>query len=317
MLEKNREKKLIGIHDTIKGFLDGTVSRHDAEEVYTAYTRDYMTIQQGNLTMGRTNHVKGLLYAHNVHNFSKLTALLQKNEESVSTVHYAGNKKILDAIHDIVKERVQRQKGSTLESMVIQRSDELEFRLFYTTIAAGTGFLYLVSVTSSHYFNEKLFGLLRCMVEDLFKTALLYQSPLCIDFLHNNSNKLRKYFTGSALLQPKISVIYIFPGIDRIFGHLGFNRIREVSDFIMNRILDAHKAETELLQFAITTYIAMIHNDQEEDKKKKKKVDFLFDGITIPYKTRTIELRGEISIYTYLDEVYSFQNQCIASSHLE
>jgi hypothetical protein len=189
---------------------------------------------------------------------------------------------------------------------------ELYLYLVYFTVKENE-FL-LSTISSSPYYDDKKFIFVKTLLKQIFQAGKSYANPLYIDFIQENSNKLAGYFKNTDTAIQKSVYVYIFHNLELIFGHLGLYRIKEVTDFIIQRLLKEHEPGTEIIQFSFTTYICISPN-KDDNSTPQKKIDFLFDGITIPFKQKVIQLEPDINLFSFMDEIYTFENNTISAKN--
>ncbi|HOO70937.1 MAG TPA: hypothetical protein PK926_04170 [Spirochaetota bacterium] len=308
-MEKTRNSdNLSALRDVIKGFLEGSIQRNDAEDQYRFF-HALLHEQTPGFAAGREpDYLKSLLNYHNRANFSKATALYRFDHPSLHPVSEAGDKKILDLIPDFIPDAVKNGETGKTARTVISKNENLEYRLHAVSFSIDDRKTILAAVSSSLYYSDEKLSFLSQLLQRLYTRASLWCSSIFIDLQHETSMALVRYFDEQKGNRDKTGIIFVFPYINSIFGHLGLRTVKDVADFIMAHLNETVPEAELIVSLDFKTYVCMVPASGRFREGAPIKIDFVYDSITLPYKNKIIPLEDNTLVYHFLDSIYSFES---------
>ena len=303
---RNNIKTLEAMHDIIRDFHEGVMNRRQAEQEYLkmlALVRD-MTVKSGHTA--EAGSLRSLLAFHNVNNFSKATVLYQMTAHGPEAVEACGDPAIISLMPGFLTQTSGQEAEKSRRA--ISQTESITYNLAARALAAGKNEMILASVSSSPYYSDAKFDFLAEILKGLYAALSAEEDPLCIDLQHETSAKIIKYFKEHRRAGLTDGIVYFFPRINSTFGHLGIRKVKNVSWFILETLRHRYPSADLIVSLNFKTYVCVLDVSESNPSGKGLKIDFVYDGITLPYKTKKIPIEENLLVYQFLDLVYSFEN---------
>ncbi len=303
---------LLDIHDTVKSFLEEEISPDEAKLKYDSLLKRCIVLEKQKINHASEDYLTGMLYHHNVENFSKNTLLASLTGNSVNIINHCGDEKNLTPVKAVLQKMFSAGIITTncLEKTKIPSSDDMSFTLYTWSFKNNNELIIIGSLTSSQYFDQEIFTSLVSFIEKNIRSNEAINLPVSIDYFNSISLELTSYIMNH--LKNGTTVyggIYIFDSIEKIFGHMGVATIADIATHITGTLTALHDTDYKCFILSLNNYITVASDPIEKiSASYKHGIEFRYNDIAIPYKHTEIKIEHEKSIYDFWEELFIFEN---------
>ena len=308
VLMNEQENLLQEIHDVIEAFAYNEISINIAFQEYKRLL-NHFNILASTEKYSLTEPIPGIFFLHNSINYCKLTCILDRDfsliEETAS-----GDKSLLKLLKPGY---ITHTPPGKLISVVLHEDEGLSVNLYLVQLNLHEKCM-LVSVSSSSFFDSAIFLDLGSLVEKYYCEHEVPKLPFTIDYFTEVSHDL-----SSLLLNEEkkgngvIAVMIVFDSIEKIFGHMGLESLRQISQKIANSLLENSSGNPMVFVISLNAYIVVYSVPRRDIEKNMSEIiaaslEFDFYSINLPYRKSAARLDGLQSVYTFFEELYLFEN---------
>ncbi len=289
------------IKNTIRAWSDGSLSFDRAKFAYKKLHEQYLKIERKYISENTRGFLKGLLHNHNIANSATLTALFRANDDSVSTLAYAGDAILLNAIPELLQEKSKDIEKDSVIQMRLGEQTGQSFSLFLKRIVIGRETIVIAAVTSTPLFNSGDFELLSEILSLVFKKNRDLLAPVTLNYIHDISSQISRLFNGGkdGPVFTDHFILYNPPGA---FTGAGIHNIIDYSHFIINTLKMTYPADAHIFTVSLKNYFVLY---DEKTKMglgiKRNRIDFDYHGNNIPYKVIHTEIGTQQQLYLFLE----------------
>ena len=311
-MEKKSDYKdyLVEIRDSIKSYLDESATREDTVAEYRRLLREYRRYRKSNTADVRKGTVSGILYHHNVSNFSKLTALFSIKGGEITEIGVHGDTTALEGIKGVLLEKADTLQDRALSSTVLEKREDITYTLYVYSFESGDRRIIAAALSSSYYFRDSVFRHLCEFIYRLFITQERGTGPEVFDTVAIMTDDFNEFFEdlqgNSAVAQ-----VYIIRNYNRIFNRMDTHNMIEAAGFIRRSLMDYYPAGVRLNMPAPWIYIITYTDPDVEQHLEKSGVTLRYKDITLPYRKKQIEINSSAPVHVFLNDVYSFESEVI------
>ncbi len=291
---------LASIRDVIKGFVEGTVDRQTAESQWRRYS-DLYADRLRPVAGKKPDHVKSIFSYHNIANFAKVTALFRCYEGLPALAACSGDERLLPHISDFI---AQEQPDNPGGSALLGKSEHLDFWLHWVRFDIDFAPYVLAAVSSSRYFTDERFARLSLLMKQCLSGVSALAARPGIDLQQETLGELAEYFNHRESDRDHRGFVFVFPHITAIFGHLGLRMVKAVSSFILTKLQDELPGVLIALSLDFRTY-ACIVSGEIAPSIEKQRIDFVYNGITLPYVKKTVPIGRQTMVRHFLESVHA------------
>ena len=297
------------IHDVIEAFTVDAITREAASAEYDTFYKRYNDLKKTATPETSENHIKGLLYLHNSINYCKLSCIIEKNGEIVPDCA-CGDVSLLKLLKSGTFEK---NNPGTIQSFLLYSDAGMNIDLHLMHLKSSDSY-YFVCITSSAFFNKKIFYNIALLLDKNNGKNNASGNPLAMDYFTQIAHDL------SALVMAEdkkghaiIAVMLVFNSIEKIFGHMGLESLRQISNVIKDNFANLYPLTPFTFIVSLNSYIVAYSVPQQTADTEmlninNSKIDFNVHGITLPSRRSISRLDGLQSVYTFLEKLYIFEN---------
>jgi len=303
-------KLVTEIGNTMKDFAQGKLPLPAAEEAYGRLLKECVQLEEEMTRKEAAEIVHGILYYHNVHNCCLHSAVYVRNAGTVVPVVSVGDPSMTGRI------------AAALSLEYIDDADEIiriggdrsgfSAHVVYAKKITQTKYpLLFAALSSSNHFTEEFFARAGNML------SILFQGNACPAQQYSYFDEVRKnvddYIDRHLDRNHEIHVvIFVFRNIEKILSHMGFHTLLDVSKHITNMLHGAFPSDSLCVNPSFRMYLVFIHSLRgREDEIKKIKVEFNYQGLSLPYQRLSILLDIHSKRERLWYDVFQFENYII------
>lgn len=307
---------LQSIRGTIKSYREGRLSLKRTIEDYDKKLLQYKELEQSIISLHSQGFLKGLLYHHNVNNYSKLTALFYSSRKDLSVIDYYGDDKLLEILPELIIRKFKLLEENKVNKIFLHNRKGLTYNLFIRLITIKSKNFFLGTVTSSHYFNLNDFQFYSELIRKICINSIKLNLPMSFDYYNGISVKLTNYVNHHIEKKGAVTAnIFVFKDIVKIFGHMGISTLADISRSLSNTLKNSFPDNAEVFIPSINTYIVLkpensISDDSSVDNSKNK-IQFSYNDITIFYKEKQHFIDSSQLLYDFWEEILLFENSIL------
>ena len=294
---------LDSIKKTINDVINDDMSKLDATGKYEVYLKQFKKLKKELKPGDRKDVLGGMLYNHNIYNFSKLTAIYSYNKNKLNYINSYGLKKYITKINNILNKNIKDVETNRIYSYILNQDGTTINHLYIYRLNFEGITLLIATVSSSYYFNKKMFIHLNNFIRKNIEIDINYKKPFILDYAGIISNKLYHLMMQDESTTFSV-VIYDFIELSS-FEHMSIQTLKNVSNYITMTLNEAYGEDTEILPLAIDKYIAIIDNRLiNAHELANQTVAFNFNGLRLRRKIKRAEIDSEEQFYRFIDKLF-------------
>lgn len=303
------------IGKTMKDFAGGKLSLPAAEEAYEMLLSECEQIEEEMTRKEATEIVHGILYYHNVHNCCLHSGVYVRKRGTVIPVAWVGDSSMAGRIASALS----LEHADSADDVVRIGGERTGFssHVLYAKKIAGTAEpLLFAALSSSNHFTEELF------VKAGNILAILFQGNACLVQHYSYFDEVRKnvddYIDRHLDRNHEINVaIFIFRNLEKIFQHMGFHTLLDVSKQITNTLENAFPSGSLCVNPSFRMYLVFIPSLRgREDEIKKIKVEFYYQGLSLPFQRLNLPLDIQSRRERLWYDILQFENYILTGDAL-
>lgn len=307
----NLQKELLfSIRDTIQDFISGRLTVDEAREEYRKLQARYSEISLEHTSPGVNGFIRGLLYYHNVHNFSKITALYLASQDGIRELCHYGDSSLRGVLEEYIAEHIDQGKEG-VQKTTLDGGTGLPQCIAIQSVKYGDpagNRLITVAVSSSQYFTDEHFIFFSRFISRIFTRNLQTRTRVSVDYFDTLSKKIIEYIVSNP---SSIAYIYIFHSIKEIFQNAAISKYTDISFTIQNSLKKNFRIDSKIFVLSLTQYLILTPGDDDEVQGKSQlsaRLNFYYNDLLIPYETIRIETGNFPSIYKLWDQIFLIHN---------
>jgi len=268
----------------------------------------YLGIRKHYISGKSGSYIKGLLYQHNVNNYSKLTAFYRYSDEKLEHELYCGNQELFPVINDLVLKNIHNIKYEKVLSLPINGNSDLSYRLLLKKLNPDNSDAFIASVISSHYSKDETFEYLCNTLSRLYKKKDQYNSPVNSDYFSMVYSDLKDYTNACLDSGSEINaVMYKFNNFDEIFSHMGHHVISDISDEITELLRKSYSFEAKIIILSFSNYLVLVPQSPDSNGQSDADNEFIpamlnfnYNGILFQYELENFKIKNRNDILEIL-----------------
>ena len=291
------------IRETIRSGSDGALSVTRAREAYKKLLRRYNLIEQKYVSSHSKGFVKGLLYNHNSHNNSNLTALFLMNGTEPVPVAYAGDRLLLAAMPELITREYSSLLDDAIARFRLGEKSGQYFSMIIKKMTVARESIVMVSVSSAPHFSTGHFEYCAGLMQSIFERALELRSPVMMIYSNNISAEISSVFRSMDGGSMHVDQFQL--RIPRgSFMHAGIYTLTEFSSIIVTTLKSKYPDSVHIFALSLSTYL-VVYGDEIKNSLdlKRNRINLEFHGNSIPYKVEQIEVDSPQSLYLFLEKL--------------
>lgn len=308
-------KLVTEIGKTMKDFARGKLPLPAAEETYERLLGECERLEDEMTREEADKIIHGILYYHNVHNCCLHSGVYVRTKEKVNPVASVGDSSMTGRIAaalslehvDVANELIRIGGDRTGFSSHVVYAKKIT--------AAAEPFLF-AALSSSNHFTEELFSKAGNIL------SILLQGNTCPVQQYSYFDEIRKnvddYIERHLDRNHEIHVvIFIFRSIEKIFNHMGFHALLDVSKQIVSTLAGAFPSDSLCVNLSFRMYLVFIPSlRNREEEIKKIKVEFNYQGLSLPFQRLNLPLDVKSNRKRLWYDIFQFENYIIAGDSL-
>jgi len=312
MMRDEISKLILDIGGAMKDFSRGRISLSDAEAAYARLAGEYGRIEGELRNDDATGLLEGILYHHNIRNFSTHSGIYLERKGTVTPLVFRGDAAQAARIAETLRQRASDLATSDVRHYEPEGTGGLAQTLHAVRVAtAGPDTVCFAALSSSPWFSDEAFAytgaILALMVEG---HAAQEQDYSYFSVIKNQADAfIRAHMDQSHDIMTNI---FIFRNIEKIFSHLGFYAILDVSETIRRTLADNFPAGTLCLAPTPRMYLVFTrHLRKRGADLKGNRIDFIYRGITIPFQRLNLDLDVSSHRDSFWYDIFQFEDYVI------
>ncbi|GEM_PF-729841 len=303
------QELLLAISQSLKDFTGGMISSSDARQRYTATRATCAAIEKRLKTAHSNRLLEGFCYRHNIDNFTLASGMYRYTVQGLQPFFYYGDTALTAAVSEILSNAAPTMTEKTIAILKPESHRVLPHTVVaYPVATAFDEMLIFTAVTSSRFFSEKRFLVTAERLSRLCIELVAKLHPVHIDYFsairHTIDNDITYRLNHGARLE---AAYYVFPMLAKIFNHMGFDSLLEISSEITATLRAACRQNAGIHCVSLREYVTLeTHAEGGANHRAKKRLDFVYKGITIPYQKKIIALEPADGPQPLWDIVYRF-----------
>lgn len=286
--------------NALKQFQTGSLPIEEARTRYLALLSECERVEQDFSAGEAPGHLEGICYHHNRENYAVLTAIYCLNGESLQPIAWHGAATVMDKLTLFLGENIDGLLKDDIASLRPDASTGIQHTIhLFRLCATCRGTVLLASLTASAYFREPAF----LHTGSVARRLLFGDATSIHGFNHfeSVSREIREYVQihADAAYDPVVH-LFVFPGIESTFMHMGvhslFEASRGICDTIVSRFSDASRCfRHSLREYLIITSI----RKKDPLPPETMKIDFSFRKIAIPFEYGRYRVTDEFTLQKF------------------
>ncbi len=308
-------KLVTEIGTTMKDFASGKLSLPAAEEAYERLLGECEQLEEELTRKGATEILHGILYYHNVHNCCLHSGVYIQKRGTVMPVAWVGDSSMTGRIAAALSVE-HADAANDLICLGGERTGFASHVIYAKKIKATPEPLLFAALSSSNHFTRELFNKAGNIL------SIVFQRNACPVQQYSYFNEIRKnvddYIDRHVDKNHDIHVaIFIFRNIEKIFSHMGFHTLLDVSKQITNTLASAFPADSLCVNPSLRMYVMFIPSLRgREEEIKKIKVEFYYDGLSLPFQRLDLPLDMKSNRERLWYDIFQFENYIITGDAL-
>lgn len=301
---------IMSVSKSLKDYGNGSLSYDDAKDEYQRLLQIYRTIEKEENVDNPSRFLEGLCYYHNMKNFSIFSGVYRVSNGINPMAYYSD-----DAIHakilSSLNKNIELIKDNPYLKISSDKTENLSHDIYVSRLYSdGADFILFIAASSSEFFSMDIFSHSANIFKELtsdYKKTNSNQNNYYNDILNQMRDYLLQNIDGKHHI---IADVYIFRNIEKIFLHLGIYTLLKISNEIYNIINTHFNKKSKIYIPSMKEYIVLSKQLKQSGItiKNKRKIEFNFQGITIPYQTIKITIDSKDSLYKFLNDVFMFES---------
>lgn len=316
MMREEISKLDLDIGETMKDFSRGKLSLPDADKAYARLSEEYGRLEAELRNEEASGLLEGVLYHHNIRNYSNYSGIYLGRKDAITPIVRCGDESMAARVAGALRGRVSDLASGDVRNFGPESDGGLAQTLHAVRVAtAGPDFIYFASLSSSPYFSDEAFAytgaILGLMIEGHAAPEQYYGYFPVIkqeadDFIRKNMDQSHDIMTN----------IFIFRNIEKIFSHLGFHTMVDVSDHIRLTLADNFPSGSHCAAPSFRMYLVFTrHLRKRGAELKNNRVDFVYRGITLPFHRLNISLDVSSHRDSFWYDIYQFEDYVLTGDY--
>ncbi len=308
-------KLVTEIGKTMKDFASGKLSLPAAGEAYERLLGECEQLEEELTRKDATEIVHGILYYHNVHNCCLHSGVYVRKRGAVLPVAWAGDASMTGRIAAALSVE-HGDAASDLIRIGGERTGFSSHVIYAKKITGSTEPLLFAALSSSNHFTEELFNKAGNIL------SIIFQGNACPVQQYSYFNEIRKnvddFIDRHLDKNHEIhAAIFVFRNIEKIFSHMGFHTLLDVSKQITNTLAGAFPSDSFCVNPSLRMYLMFIPSLRgREDEIKKIKVEFYYEGLSLPFQRLNLPIDMKSSRERLWYDIFQFENYIITGDAL-
>ncbi|MFC1671020.1 hypothetical protein ACFL20_11570 [Spirochaetota bacterium] len=302
------ENILLSIKDTIKSYLKDDFTLDQLKDKYSKISTEFSTLKNELPLDASYKYLQGLLYHHNVNNFSKSTFIGSLAGKQFTLLENFGNNKYASRLPGIYSENHESFHDKKVAKIILNDSENIKIVLYSMKIELNDNKFFIGAITSSNYFNIEYFHYFVEVIKKIFVKNLEINKPLAFDYSGDISTKIVDYIEKRKC---NLTVnIYIFEGIVHVFGDRGITSLTETAETISLLLSENFPENSKIFTLSFNCYIVISPEEADDDPiniSKIKRLDFMHKDINLHYKHRQISIDKTKPVYYFWAEILTLE----------
>ncbi len=301
------------IGSTIKGFSRGSMSLEDAESACSRLQDDYLSLEAELKNENARGIMEGVLYNHNAANFSLHSGLYLMDKKDVSPLFYYGDGGIAErTAAALLRNRGPFNPGE-IQRLGTENTEGLSLDLHVTPVSSTRSLTVLfAALSSSPYFSPETFAYTGSVLNHLLDGNALSSQNYC--YFAEIRRTADIFITANLDRSHDImTTILIFRNIEKIFNHLGFFTLIDVSDSIKSEITGIFPRNSLCINPSLRMYLVFTRHMKGRDSEIRNiKTEFRYRGISLPHQRLHLPLEMSDHRESFWYDVFQFEDYVIS-----
>lgn len=309
-MSKKINSLILSIKETLEEFSGGYISFEEAKGRYDDLSKKYSKIEKELIKGEGSNLLSAVCYYNNIENCCLLSAVYNIEPDSASSLFYYGDNNINIKTREILRDNAGRINENEIIA-VMPDGDRILHKVYVYPISVDKDIkTVFAAVSSSSYFSRKRFSATGAFFKDILSITAYDPGTLKLDYFDEISQKIKNLINEQIDDEYYITAhIYMFNSVQNIFSHLGFNSLLDVSEEIRKKIQTHFKDNTNTFILSVSDYIVLVKTHRDSMQGKRKRIEFICNDINLPYKTASIKIDKNESIYKLWENFFSLKNK--------
>lgn len=299
------------IGETMKDFARGKLVFPAAEEAYERLLHECERLEAELTHEDASEMVRGILYHHNVHNCCLHSGVYVRRKETIIPLITIGDFSMAGRIA-IALSHERADTGEGVFRIGQEKTGFSAHVVYAQKINEAGEPLLFAALSSSNHFTEDLFTRAGNIIKILFQTST------CPVQYYNYFDEVRKkaddFIDRHLDRNHDINVgIFIFRNIEKIFSHMGFHTILDVSKEIIKTLSAAFPSDALCVNPSFRMYLVFIPVLRgRDDEIKKLKVEFYYQGLSLPFQRLYLPVGTGNGRERLWYDIFQYENYIIA-----
>jgi hypothetical protein len=316
MMREEISHLILDIGDAMKDFSRGRTPLADAEAAYARLAGEYGRLEAELRNDEATGLLEGILYQHNIRNFSHHSGIYLNRKDAVTPLVCCGDEAMASRVAAELRRHAADLASSEVRHLEPESTGGLSQALHAVRVAsAGKDVIYFASLSSSPFFSDEAFAytgaILGIMIEGNAAADQHYSYFAGIKneadaFIRKNMDQSHDIMTN----------ILIFRNIEKIFSHMGFNTILDVSDQIRQTLAESFPTGSLCVAPSFRMYLVFTrHLRKRGAELKSNRVEFIYRGITLPFQRLNMQLDVSSHRDSFWYDIFQFEDYVLTGDY--
>ncbi len=308
-------KELVNsIKKVLQDYTKNQITTENLKVRLKEFISNYKMLETGLSRKSGTEILRGVCYYHNIENFTLLTGIYKVSKDEILPLAYygdAGCHKIVSNLNPIILVSLPAGKAMTIPEGEIPG---FAHTIHIKSMISGKDYSYfLAAVASSRFFSHQKFSHCADVFSNLLYEIVIESQTYTLDYSGTVRNEVESL--ASALLAKK-NIVYAryftFSLVGRIFNHLGPNSLLEIPDIIVDTFRKNIPGNPVIFPCSLWEYIILsLEKPEKLHSKSQKKIEFLYQGITLPYHTLYQIIDSRADLVAFWDHIAKLQYEYV------
>ena len=285
----NIQKLLLSIKESIKNIMIGSTSFDEARENYKDLYNILMDLE-GNKIPINENVIKGILYYHNIMNFSKITALGTSDGEKITLTASSGTGSQIDHFKNQLLKLLNYENDFENKVYVINSDKDSNLNCYLYKKIANNQIYFIATITSNIYFNEEKFSIFCSLLGQIIDYLLNSSKSKSIVYNNKSIEDIKSYCQAQLNKNSLYVDIYTVQNLKSIYSPLDVFHLSKFIQMVIDLLKIHSDQNSNVIPFNISHFLVFYNEGSKLQFDHKNSLNIIYNDINIPYLKKTLHV---------------------------